>query len=175
MEEYSSKRVRLMFEDEASFGRINKPKYCWCPKGVRPSVPCLHVRDYRHAFGAVEPMTGESCFLVLPYSNTVCMNYFLAELSEKYHDDRIILVCDGAPWHRSKDLVIPENIRLLYLPPASPEMNPIEQIWSWIRRRGFRNELFASLEKVIDRLCDTICSLSNDVVRSITARDWILL
>ena len=46
-----------MFEDEAGFGRINKPKRCWCPKGQRPSVPCHHIREYRYAFGAVEPET----------------------------------------------------------------------------------------------------------------------
>ena len=52
-----------MFEDEAGFGRINKPKRCWCPKGQRPSVPCHHIREYRYAFGAVEPLSGESFFL----------------------------------------------------------------------------------------------------------------
>ena len=73
-----------MFEDEAGFGRINKPKYCWCEKGVRPNVPCHHIREYRYAYGAVEPLTGESFFLVLPYNNTICMNLFLHELSLIY-------------------------------------------------------------------------------------------
>ena len=59
-------KVRLMFQDEAGFGRINHPKYCWCEKGIRPSVPCHHIREYRYAYGAVEPLTGESCFLVMP-------------------------------------------------------------------------------------------------------------
>ena len=53
-------------------------------------------------------------------------------------------------------------------------MNPIEQIWKEIRKRGFRNEVFAALDKVVDRLCDTICSLSNDVISSITGRNWII-
>lgn len=166
--------VRLMFQDEAGFGRIHKPKYCWCEKGIRPNVPCHHIREYRYAYGAVEPLTGESFFLVLPYSNTDCMNVFLKGLSELYPNDRILLVCDGAAWHKAKSLEIPANIRLLFLPPATPEMNPIEQIWKEIRKRGFRNEIFQSLEKVIDRLCDTISSLSTDVIRSITGRDWIL-
>jgi len=174
MEKFPTKNVRLMFEDEAGFGRINEPKYCWCRKGYRPSVPCHHIREYRYAYGAVEPLTGESFFLVLPYSNTDCMNVFLAELSGQYPDDIIILVCDGAAWHRSGTLEIPGNIRLVHLPPATPEMNPIEQIWKEIRKRGFKNEIFATLDKVIDRLCDTICSLTNDTVKSITGRDWIL-
>ncbi len=163
-----------MFGDEAGFGRINKPKYCWCRKGVRPSVPCHHIREYRYAYGAVEPLSGESFFLVLPYCNTVCMNLFLAGLSKEYPDDYIILVLDGAAWHRSGTLSIPDNIRLIYLPPATPEMNPIEQIWSWIRRHGFRNEAFQTLDKVVDRLCDTICALSASIIHSITARKWIV-
>jgi len=163
-----------MFTDEAGFGRINKPRYCWCYPGLRPVVPCHHIREYRYAYGAVEPLTGESFFLVMPYCNTDCMNIFLRKLSEQYPQDRIILVCDRASWHRTNDLLIPENIRLFFLPPATPEMNPIEQIWKEIRKRGFRNQIFKSLLHVIDRLCVTILSLSSDDIRSITGRKWIL-
>lgn len=163
-----------MFQDEAGFGRINKPKYCWCYSGQRPHVPCHHILEYRYAYGAVEPLSGESFFLIMPYCNTECMNIFLKELSKTYPDDRIILVCDGAGWHRAKALEIPSNIRLLFLPLATPEMNPIEQIWTELRRRGFRNETFKTLDKVIERLCDTICTLTNDVIRNITGRNWIL-
>ena len=101
------------------------------------------------------------------------MNVFLQELSKTYPEDKIILVCDGAAWHRAKYLNIPTNIELVFLPPATPEMNPIEQIWKEIRKRGFRNEIFQSLEKVVDRLCETIRSLSYADIRSITNRDWI--
>ena len=163
-----------MFEDEAGFGRINKPKYCWCPMGMRPSVPCHHIREYRYAYGAVEPLTGESFFLVLPYSNTECMNIFLEHLSKEFKDDYLVLACDGASWHQSKSLVIPANIRLFYLPPATPEMNPIEQIWKEIRKIGFKNESFKTLNDVIIRLCDAICSLSRSTISSITGRSWIL-
>jgi len=163
-----------MFEDEGGFGRINKPKYCWCFPGLRPSVPCHHIREYRYAYGVVEPLTGESFFLVMPRCDTACMNVFLRELSKVCPDDQIVLVCDGASWHRANTLETPQNIRLLFLPSATPEMNPMEQIWKEIRKRGFRNEVFPTLESVVDRLCDTICSLSPDVIRSITGRDWIL-
>ncbi len=163
-----------MFQDEAGFGRINKPIYCWCRKGFRPSVPCHHIREYRYAYGAVEPMTGESFFLIMPYCNTECMNMFLKELSQTYPNDKIILICDGAAWHKSCVLIIPENIELIFIPPYTPEMNPIEQIWKEIRRIGFKNVSFQTLQKVVDRLSDTICSLSKDTIKSITGRDWIL-
>ena len=67
-----------------------------CGKGVRPNVPCHHIREYRYAYGAVEPLTGESCFLVMPYCNTACMNLFLQELSNQFPEDTILLCCDGA-------------------------------------------------------------------------------
>ena len=171
---FNNKRtIRLMFQDEAGFGRINKPKYCWCKRGKRPSVPCHHIREYRYVYGAVEPLTGDSCFLILPYCNTVCMNVFLKELSNQYPEDMILLCCDGAAWHKSKTLRVPDNIRLFHIPPYTPEMNPIEQIWKELRKLGFRNEIFSSLDKVVDRLCNTISRLSHTLIQSITGRNWI--
>ena len=119
-------------------------------------------------------MTGDSCFLVMPYCNSDCMNVFLEVLSKQYPDDLILLCCDGAGWHKSKKLQVPENNKLFYIPPYTPEMNPIEQIWKEIRKRGFKNEIFVTLEKVVDRLCDTICSLTPAIIHSITGREWII-
>ena len=119
-------------------------------------------------------MTGDSCFLIMPYCNTVCMNVFLEHLSASYPDDYIVLVCDGAAWHKSEALKTFPNIELMFIPPYTPEMNPIEQIWKELRARGFHNEVFQTLEKVVDRLCDTICNLSAETIRSITGRNWIM-
>jgi integrase len=102
------------------------------------------------------------------------MNIFLEQLSKQYAKEEILLVCDGAGWHKSKDLVVPENIHIHHIPPHTPEMNPIEQIWREIRTRGFKNEVFNTLEDIIDRLCHTIASISVETVKSITGRDWIL-
>ena len=102
------------------------------------------------------------------------MNVFLEELSKTYSEDHILLVCDGAGWHRSKGLKVPQNITLLRIPPYTPEMNPIEQIWKQLRSMGFKNEVFKTLKHVVDRLCETICLLSLDLVKSITCRQWIV-
>lgn len=162
-----------MFQDEAGFGRINKPKNCWCAKGIRPSVPCHHIREYRYAYGAVDPIDGDSFFLIMPYCNTECMQTYLNELSKEFHDDIIVLICDGAAWHKAGKLMVPDNIAILFIPPYTPEMNPIEQIWKELRAKGFCNEVFASLEKVVDRLCETINHLAKETIISITRRDWI--
>ena len=163
-----------MFQDEAGFGRINKPKHCWCRKGMRPRVSCHHLREYRYAYGAVDPVSGDGYFLVLPNCDTVCMNIFLESLSATFPDDYIVLVCDGAAWHKSGTLKRFPNIELMFIPPYTPEMNPIEQIWKEIRKLGFRNEVFQTLNKVVDRLCATIRSLSASTIQSITARQWII-
>ena len=81
---------------------------------------------------------------------------------------------EDAQTYVDNKLHIPENIELFYIPPYTPEMNPIEQIWKELRITGFRNEVFASLEKVVDRLCDTICTLTSDTIRSITRRSWTI-
>ena len=143
-------------------------------KGERPSVRMELSDITAYLCRKVEPLTGESCFLVMPYCNTACMNLFLRELSKQFPQDTILMCCDGAAWHKSGTLEVPENIVLFHIPPYTPEMNPIEQIWKEIRKRGFRNEVFATLEKVVDRLCDTICSLTPNTIFSITGRDWII-
>jgi transposase len=125
-------------------------------------------------YGAVDQRDGENFFLIMPYCNTDCMNVFLHELSKAYADDEILLVCDGAMWHRSGSLMIPTNIHIIHIPPYTPEMNPIEQIWKEIRKRRFRNEVFKTLEHVVERLYETIKNLPISVIQSITGRQWIL-
>lgn len=119
-------------------------------------------------------MTGDSFFLIMPYCDTACMEVFLKKLSKEYPNDEILLVCDGASWHRANDLDIPDNIHIFFIPPGTPEMNPIEQIWKEIRKLAFRNEVFSSLAAVVDRLCSTIKNLSPNTISHITARDWIV-
>lgn len=98
----------------------------------------------------------------------------MQELSKEYPDDIILLCCDGAAWHKSGSLIVPKNIRLFYIPPYTPEMNPIEQIWRELRRIGFRNEVFLTLDKVVDRLCSAICSLTAEVIRVLRYVIWFL-
>lgn len=167
-------KIRIKFEDEAGFGRIGDPAVCWAPLGVRPIVCCRHIREHRYAYGAADPVDGEKFFLIAPNCDTDCMNIFLRELSAAYPNDYILLPLDNAVWHKSKTLIIPDNIRLFYLPPRTPETNPIEQIRKEIRRRGFKNTLFHTLDLVVQKLCDTCNSLTNDCVISITGRNWFL-
>ena len=166
-------KIRLMFMDEAAFGRINEPASCWAPAGIRPIVPCQMVRDYMQVYGAVDPQSGEDCFIIAPKCNTDWTNVFLEELSKKYEKDYILLCWDNAGWHKSKGLKVPDNIRVFYIPPRTPEMNPIEQLWPEIRY-DFKNKMFGSIAEVVDQLCISINSLTKSLVQSITGRDWII-
>lgn len=169
-------KLRVMFQDEAGFGRINKPKRCWCRKGIRPTVPCHHIREYRYLYGAVSPLDGEMFSLVMPYANTDCMNVFMSELSKAYPDDYILLLLDNAAWHHSSIMIVPDNIELCPLLAYTPELNPIEMIWDEVREKGFCNEIFKCLEAVLDRLCATVKELAEDAQRvaSITHREWLI-
>lgn len=162
-----------MYQDEAGFGRISKLGSCWAPKGVRPSVASHHIREYRYCYGSVDAHTGESFFLIAGRCNSDWMNEFLQQLSNAYPDDYIILVMDNAVWHKSQALTIPENIEFTFIPPYTPEMNPIEQVWAEIRKRGFKNNIFKSLEAVIDNLQEVIRKLTASSLKSIVRRKWL--
>jgi hypothetical protein len=130
--------VRLMFEDEARFGRLSEPRRCWAPKGVRPEIPAQIVREYEYAYAAVSPHDGVLDTLVLPQVNTEAMGLFLAEVAARHAGEFIVMVLDGAGWHRAKRLSVPENMRLVPLPPWSPQLNPAEHLWDDLYQVAFK-------------------------------------
>ena len=173
-EEGTYNKVRLMYQDEAGFGRISKMSSCWAPQGIRPSIPSHYMREYRYCYGAVDAQTGDSFFLIAGGCNTEWTNEFLRQVSQAYPDDYMLLVMDNAIWHKSSTLEIPSNIELAFIPPYTPEMNPIEQVWKEIRKRGFKNKDFQTLEAVIDKLQEVIQGLEKSVLKSTVSRQWTL-
>ena len=170
------RQVRLMFQDEARFGRINDPRRCWAPPGVRPEVGMQIVREYTYAFGAVSPHDGVMVSLILPVVTAEAMSIFLAEVAQRHPEDSILMVLDGAGWHRASTLVVPENMRLLPLPPYSPQLNPTEHIWDEVREKWFANTVFDALDGVEDRLEESLVYLEQNksLIASITGFDWII-
>ncbi|CIX76657.1 transposase family protein [Streptococcus pneumoniae] len=120
--------------------------------GVGSHVHSHYIREFRYCYGAVDAYTSESFFLRAGGCNTEWMNAFLEELSQAYPDDYLLLVMDNAIWHKSSTLKIPTNIGFAFIPPYTPEMNPIEQVWKEIRKRGFKNKAFQTLEDVMNQL-----------------------
>lgn len=102
------KGIKLMFQDEARFGRISDVRRCRAPKPLRPICPGMLTHEYTYAYGAVDARTGEFDSLILPHVNTGCMQMFLDEVPARHPDERIVMVIDGAGWHRSAALKAPE-------------------------------------------------------------------
>ena len=164
-----------MFADEARFGRMNRPRPCWAPVGIRPKVASQLIREYIYLYGAVTPKDGTCVYLIMPTSNTACFQAFLDVLSRKFARQDILLVLDGAPNHRSGQLVVPDNISLLFLPPYSPELNPKENLWDEIREKIFKNYALKSINHVRQKLHEAILYVEKnpDVVKSIASFPYI--
>jgi transposase-like protein len=164
-----------MFEDEARFGRISDPRRCWAPPGVRPEVNTQLVREDEYAFAAVRPQDGTLDTLVLPAVHAEAMSVFLAEVSQRHAGEFVLMVLDGAGWHRAKRLQVPATMRLIPWPPWSPPLNPVEHLWDEGREKWFANRVFASRQAVEHQLVTALVTLETDVQRvaSLTGFDWI--
>ncbi len=159
-----------MAQDEGRFGRVNIPKASWAPLWMRPNVPKQVVRQSFYAYCAVVPELGKISSLILPFGNTEMMNIFLENVSNEFSDNEIIMQVDGAGWHRSKTLNIPDNIYFIMQPPYSPEVNPTEHLWDEIREKYLHNRTFNSLQETIDKVCFGLNDLSSkpNYIKSMT-------
>jgi len=159
-----------MAQDEGRFGRITDIRKCWAPKGIRPKIGKQIARTFVYVYAAVCMALGKMTSLILPYANTDMMNLFLEEVSHDFKEYFVILLVDGAGWHRSQDLKIPENIRLIQQPSYSPELNPVEHLWEELREKYLPNKVFKSLDAVEKALCKGLRELHGhpDRVSSMT-------
>ncbi len=155
----------LMAEDEGRFGRIDRPRRCWAPKPLRPTVPRQVVREFVYVFAAVCAQLGRLTTLLLPMANTEMMAVFLAHVAKEFPEYFIIMLVDRAGWHTTQHLSIPENIRLLPQPARSPELNPAEHIWEEVREKTTANKSFRSLRAVEKTRCEGLTHLAADPTR----------
>jgi transposase len=162
--------VLKMAQDEACFGRISMVRRSWAPKPIRPLVHHQIVREYIYVYAVVAPKEGKMTSLILPAADTSMMNLFLEHVSRIYSEYFLVIQVDQAGWHSSKELIVPENIRLILQPAYSPELNPVEHLWEEIREKAFYNRVFPSLQAVTDTLCDQLLQLEDNkqLLRSMT-------
>jgi transposase len=164
----------VFFFDEARFGLQPQFARQWAMRGARVSAPVKTGYSNFYLYAAVAPKSGEYFILELPRVDTEIVNIYLKELSEAYSEKNILLIWDQAGYHRSKDLQIPPNIVIEPLPPYSPELNPAERLWRWLRRHVCRNRLFRSLDEQAEALGKTIRSLSTDQIASMWDCNYLL-
>jgi DDE superfamily endonuclease len=147
----------------------------WGQTGSRPAAPKDLGFASAYVFGAVCPEQGKAAALIMPICNTAAMNHHLSEISSQVAADaHAVVILDGAGWHRSQGLVVPGNITLLELPPYSPELNPVERIWHYLRSHWLANSVFPSLADIMDacELAWNRFAADHTLIRSLCAIAW---
>lgn len=167
--------VRLLFQDEARFGRLSDHRRCWAPWPSRPLVGQQVIREYTYALVAVSPQDGRLASLVLPWVDAHTRSFFLTHTASEFPGDSCLMLLDGAGWHRAHAVQVPATIRLIPLPPYSPELNPVEHVWEFLRENYMGNRVFPSLTPVVDHLCQGLRALHQQpqLLQSMTYFDWI--
>ena len=138
-------KIELWFQDECRIGQKNKITRRWARRGTRPSAPHDQRTQWAYIFGAICPARGEAIGLILPWCDTNAMNAHLAEISAAVEPDaHAVLIMDQAGWHTTAKLNLPDNITILPLPSRAPELNPVENLWQFMRDNWLSNRVFES-------------------------------
>jgi len=180
----TGKPVEIWYQDEARVGQKGTHAYVWAPIGLCP----LMVRDNRHdsvhLFGAICPARGVGAAIIMPAVNTEAstqsardeMNEHLKEISTQVAKDaHAVLVLDGADWHQGGgNLQVPDNISLLHLPPYAPELNPMEDVWEYLRSNNLCAIVWDTYDVIVEACRKAWAFLIDDParIRSIGTRDW---
>ncbi len=168
-------RIEVWFQDELRAGQKGTNTRIWARRGVRPRAVRDHRYGYRYLFAASR--AGDPCAVghVCGRANTDEMNVHLEMISAKVKPgNHAVVVLDGAGWHRSRALVVPGNVSLLHLPPYSPELNPVEQVFDYLRSNFLSNRFFPTVADVQASMLDAWNAFEADLERiaSITKRSW---
>ena len=172
----AGKPIEIWFQDEARVGQKGTHSYIWAPIGERP----LMVRDNRHdsayLFGAICPDRAVGAAIIMPHVDAEAMSLHLAEISAQVTPGaHVVLLCDGAGWHQTGGrLRVPDNITLLPIPPYTPELNSMENVWQYLRQNKLCALVWDSYDDIVDACVCAWLFLSNDPnrIRSIGSREW---
>ena len=156
-------------------GQKNRLTRRWARRGTRPSAPQDQRTKWAYVFGAICPAKGKAAGLVMPWADTHAMNLHLAEISQAVDPDaHTVVILDQAGWHTTKRLAVPDNITLLPLPPRSPELNPVENVWQFMRDNWLSDQVFDGYDDIVALCCEAWNKLVDQPWRIMTIgmRDW---
>jgi transposase len=164
----------VWFQDEARIGQQGTLTRVWDERGGCPRAVRQTEYKWGYIFGAVDPMTGQSSALISPTVSAALMSTHLRMIADEAGEDiHVVLVLDGAGWHKAKDLKVPASMTLLFLPPYSPELMPMERVWLWMRQHDLSNRVFED-EADIDLACrDSWNNLTAQRLKTITVTHWL--
>lgn len=175
-DQHPDRAVEVWFEDEARFGQQGTLTSVWADTGSRPTAVKQTEYEWLYAFAAVNPLTGESSAMLAPTVNTDYMNEHLRFISEQVGPNRhVVLVLDQAGWHVAKALKVPANLTLLHLPPYSPELNPIERLWAYLKSHYLSNRVFIDYDDLFAAVGQAWLQLDETRLRSLTQTAWLTL
>jgi hypothetical protein len=167
-------RTRVFFLDEARLGQQGTLTRVWAPRGSRPSAVKQTRYEWVYLYAAVEPATGESVALLAPNVDTGTFNVFLRMLAaEVKPGEHVVLVMDRAGWHKSKALRLPPCVTVLLLPPYSPELNPVENLWHYLRSHHLSNRAYDDYDHLLDAGSAAWRALTPDVLKSVCACPYL--
>jgi transposase len=145
----------IYYQDEARFGQHGTITRVWAKVGTRPRAIQQNQYDYLYVFAAVCPQTGEATGLIAPEINTQMMNAFLEQFGKELPADvHAVMVLDRAGWHMARTLAVPANMTLIHLPPKSPELNPAENLWHYLRSHYWSNRLYKTWDDLKEAATD---------------------
>jgi len=163
---------KLYFQDESQFGLMTVLRRAITNWGVKPIGAYQHSFTYRYFYGLVEPLQGDHFFVTAPQVNTFSSEYLLGEFYQHQPDVYKIICLDKAGYHRAKELRVPENIRLVYLPSSNPELNPVERLWRDMKDKvAFHN--FPDEPELESWITRTTQAYSHEQIASLTGYSYI--
>ncbi|SBS66997.1 DDE superfamily endonuclease [Vibrio atlanticus] len=148
--------VDVWFQDEARFGQQNTTTRLWATRETRPRVVKQQQFEYAYLFGSVCPERGIGEAIVVPWVNKDIMKNYLEQISKATEKGRYaVVIVDGTGWHTDDITREFNNVTTIKLPPYSPELNPIEQVWSWLRQHYLANQSFTDYDDIVSKVCRT--------------------
>ena len=177
-EDQTLESVDIWFQDEARFGQQNTTTRLWAEKGSRPRAVKQQQFINAYLFGAVCPANGNTEALVVPFSNKEGMRLHMEQISQATPIGRhSVVIMDGAGCHTDNVVDEFDNVSILKLPAYSPELNPIEQVWQWLRQRCLSNRVFRGYEEIVEQVSRAWNTFIADVerVKNLCWREWIKL
>ena len=165
----------MWFQDEARIGQKNGLVRQWARRGTRPRQPADQRYQSAYLFGAICPARGVGAALAMPFANTQAMQAHLDEIGRTVaRGAHAVLLLDRAGWHTTEKLTIPNNLTMILLPSRSPELNPVENIWQFLRANWPSNRVFQTYDEIIAAACEAWNKLTAlpETITSIGMRDW---
>ena len=159
--------IRVFSQDETRYGLLPVPRRRITRRGIKPVAEINLRYESVYLYGAVEPLTGARFFFEFSHLTSDCFQYFIEKFSETFSESLNLLVLDNGRFHQAKSLKIPENVVLLFLPPYSPELNPIERLWQDIKAKLF-TQTYKALEDMQAKVTEILENYSDAAIAKLT-------